>query len=69
MATEVAPGIHRLGNDLVNFYLVEDDGGTLIDAGLPGFLDQVESVLGERGRARSDVDALILTLGLTVVGS
>ena len=38
MTREVAPGIHRLGNDLVNFYVVED--GTrlaLVDAGLPGF--------------------------------
>ena len=62
MATEVAPGIHRLGNDLVNFYLVEDDGGlTLIDAGLPGFRGQVEALLGERGRALSDLDAVVLT--------
>jgi glyoxylase-like metal-dependent hydrolase (beta-lactamase superfamily II) len=62
VAAEVAPGIHRLGNDLVNFYLVEDDGGlTLVDAGLPGFRGQLESVLGDRGRALSDVDAVILT--------
>lgn len=42
---EVAPGIRRLGNELVNFYLVEDGGERmLIDAGLPGFLGQVEGV-------------------------
>jgi glyoxylase-like metal-dependent hydrolase (beta-lactamase superfamily II) len=59
---EVAPGIHRLGNDLVNFYLVEgDDGLTLVDAGLPGFRGQLESVLRERGRALRDVDAVVLT--------
>jgi glyoxylase-like metal-dependent hydrolase (beta-lactamase superfamily II) len=58
----VAPGIHRLGNDLVNFYLVEgDDGLTLVDAGLPGFLGQLESLLGDGGRALRDVDAVILT--------
>jgi glyoxylase-like metal-dependent hydrolase (beta-lactamase superfamily II) len=62
MPAEVAPGIHRLGNDLVNFYLVEDDAGlTLVDAGLPGFRGQLESVLQERGRALRDVDAVILT--------
>jgi glyoxylase-like metal-dependent hydrolase (beta-lactamase superfamily II) len=60
--TEVAPGIHRLGNDLVNFYLVEDDGGlTLVDAALPGFRGQLESLLDGGGRALRDVDALVLT--------
>ena len=27
MPTEVAPGVHRLGNEMVNCYLVEADGG------------------------------------------
>ena len=32
MATEVAPGIHRLGNEIVNFYVIEDgDGVTVAD--------------------------------------
>jgi glyoxylase-like metal-dependent hydrolase (beta-lactamase superfamily II) len=62
MATEVAPGIHRLGNELVNFYLVEDGQGlTLVDAGLHGFLGQLEAFLRERRRTLSDVDAVILT--------
>jgi glyoxylase-like metal-dependent hydrolase (beta-lactamase superfamily II) len=62
MATEVAPGIHRLGNDIVNFYLVEADGGlTLVDAGLPSFEGQLESFLRERGRTVADIDALLLT--------
>ena len=39
MPTEVAPGVHRLGNEMVNFYLVEADGGlTLVDAGPAGVL-------------------------------
>jgi glyoxylase-like metal-dependent hydrolase (beta-lactamase superfamily II) len=59
---EVAPGIHRLGNDLVNFYLVEDDSGlTLVDAALPGFRGQLESLLAGSGRALRDVDAVALT--------
>jgi glyoxylase-like metal-dependent hydrolase (beta-lactamase superfamily II) len=62
MATEVAPGIHRLGNEIVNFYLVEDgDGLTLVDAGLPGFRSQLEAFLRERRRVLADVDAVILT--------
>ncbi len=62
MATEVAPGIHRLGNEFVNFYLVEADGGlTLVDAGLPAFHEQLETFLRERGRAIADIDALLLT--------
>ena len=61
MATEVAPGIHRLGNDIVNFYLVEDgDGLTLVDAGVPGFRAQLDEVLGGRR-----VDAVLLTHGHT----
>lgn len=59
---EVAPGVHRLGNDIVNYYLVEADGGlTLVDAGLPGFRDQLEEVLRTRSRTLADLDALVLT--------
>jgi glyoxylase-like metal-dependent hydrolase (beta-lactamase superfamily II) len=62
MATEVAPGVHRLGNEMVNFYLVEADGGlTLVDAGLPGFYGQLEELLRSRGRTVADIDALLLT--------
>jgi len=59
---EVAPGIHRLGNALVNFFLVEGDGGlTLVDAALPGFRGQLEGLLRDRGRTLADVDAVLLT--------
>jgi glyoxylase-like metal-dependent hydrolase (beta-lactamase superfamily II) len=59
---EVAPGIHRLGNELVNFYLVEGDGGLLlVDAALPGFLGQLEALLREQRRTLANVDAVLLT--------
>jgi glyoxylase-like metal-dependent hydrolase (beta-lactamase superfamily II) len=62
MATEVAPGIHRLGNQIVNFYVLEDgDGLTVLDAGLPGFLGQLQALLRERGRGLGDVAAVVLT--------
>lgn len=62
MATEVAPGVHRLGNEMVNFYLVEADGGlALIDAGLPAFYDELEALLRARGRRVAEIDALLLT--------
>ena len=62
MPTEVAPGVHRLGNEMVNFYLVEADGGlTLVDAGLPAFYAQLEELLRSRGRTVADIDALLLT--------
>jgi glyoxylase-like metal-dependent hydrolase (beta-lactamase superfamily II) len=54
---EVGPGIHRLGNDYVNFYVVEDGGDLmLIDAGLPGFRGRLDAFL--RGRR---VGAVLLT--------
>ena len=62
MPTEVAPGIHRLGNELVNFYLVEGEGGlTLVDAAVPTFRDQLEVLLREQRRTLASVDAVALT--------
>jgi glyoxylase-like metal-dependent hydrolase (beta-lactamase superfamily II) len=59
---EVAPGVHRLGNAFVNYYLVEDGPGlTLVDAGLPGFLDGLAALLRERGRRLAEIDAVVLT--------
>lgn len=59
---EVAPGVHRLGNEMVNFYVVEADGGiVVVDAGLPGFYDQLEAFLRSRGRTVADVDSVLLT--------
>ena len=58
---EVAPGVFRLGDEVVNFYLVDtDEGLVLVDAGLPthssAFLDAVSRV---GGRLR----AVLLTHG------
>ena len=62
MTTEVAPGVHRLGNAVVNFYLVEDgDGLTLVDAGIPRMQRNAEAALAARGRTLADLDAIVLT--------
>jgi glyoxylase-like metal-dependent hydrolase (beta-lactamase superfamily II) len=60
--TQIAEGVHRLGDDLVNLYLVEDGGRlTLVDAGLPAHRSQLESYLPTIGRTLADVEAVILT--------
>jgi glyoxylase-like metal-dependent hydrolase (beta-lactamase superfamily II) len=59
---EVAPGVHRLGTDLVNFYAISDgDRVTIVDSGLPGFSAQIEPALAAIGHALAQVEALVLT--------
>jgi glyoxylase-like metal-dependent hydrolase (beta-lactamase superfamily II) len=59
---QVAPGVRRLGSPLVNFYLVEEQGRfTLVDAGIPGYFDQVPRALHEAGATLHDVEAVVLT--------
>ena len=54
--------MHRLGNEYVNSYLIEDGNRmTLVDGGLPGFRTQLEAYLRSRGRSIADIDAVILT--------
>jgi glyoxylase-like metal-dependent hydrolase (beta-lactamase superfamily II) len=60
--TELVPGVHRLGSDVVNWYVVEADGRlTVVDAGLPAFWDQFAPALARIGRSPDDVAALVLT--------
>jgi glyoxylase-like metal-dependent hydrolase (beta-lactamase superfamily II) len=54
--------VHRLGDDVVNFYLVEHpDGLVLVDAGLPGHLGRLEAHLAGSGHALRDIRAVVLT--------
>lgn len=56
------PGVHRLGDGMVNFYLVEDSGGlVLVDAGLPGHWDSLAALLSGLGAAPGDIRAVLLT--------
>jgi glyoxylase-like metal-dependent hydrolase (beta-lactamase superfamily II) len=61
---DVAPGVHRIEDAFVNFYVVEDGGRlTVVDAGHPLSWGPLEDALGELGRSVADIDALVLTHG------
>jgi glyoxylase-like metal-dependent hydrolase (beta-lactamase superfamily II) len=60
----LAPGLHRIGSDIDNIYLVEDASGvTIIDAGLPGHWREVQQELTELGRSLNEVRGIVLTHG------
>ncbi len=62
----LAPGLHRIGNGLVNSYLVDDGGQvTVVDAGMPGQYADLVRELAAMGRSVSDVRAVVLTHGDT----
>lgn len=59
---EIAPGIRRLGEGLVNVYLLEEAGAvTIVDAGAPGYWKHLPAELAAMGRSLDDVRALVLT--------
>lgn len=61
---ELAPNLHRIGNDIVAVYLITDaDGVTVIDAGLPGHYRDLVRELAFMGRTIADVRGVILTHG------
>ncbi|MDQ1123182.1 MBL fold metallo-hydrolase [Microbacterium trichothecenolyticum] len=61
---QLAPSLHRLGNDIVASYLIATpDGITLIDAGLPGMFSDLKRELDAIGRPIDDIRAVILTHG------
>lgn len=58
----IAPGVIRLGNRFVNWWLITTaEGVVVVDAGLPGHLAHLERCLGDRGLSLQDVDACLLT--------
>jgi glyoxylase-like metal-dependent hydrolase (beta-lactamase superfamily II) len=61
---EIAPRIRRLGEGLVNSYLVEDGGAvTIVDAGAPAYWDDLPAELATLGRSLTDVRSVVLTHG------
>jgi glyoxylase-like metal-dependent hydrolase (beta-lactamase superfamily II) len=56
--------VHRLGDGMVNFYLVEDDDGlVLVDSGLPGHYAMLLDRLAGIGRTVGEIRAVLLTHG------
>ena len=61
---EVAPRIRRIGDEIVNSYLVEDGGAvTIVDAGAPAYWSELPSELAAIRRTLADVRAIVLTHG------
>jgi glyoxylase-like metal-dependent hydrolase (beta-lactamase superfamily II) len=62
----LAPGLHRIGNDIVAAYLVvTPDGVTVVDAGLAGHWRELVAELKALGRTPDDVRGVVLTHGDT----
>ena len=60
----LTPALHRVGNGLVNSYLIDDAGQvTIVDAGMPGQHADLVRELSAMGRSTSDVRAIVLTHG------
>jgi glyoxylase-like metal-dependent hydrolase (beta-lactamase superfamily II) len=60
----LAPSLHRLGEEIVGCYLVEEAGAvTIIDAGVPAYYAELTAELAAMGRTIDDVRALVLTHG------
>jgi glyoxylase-like metal-dependent hydrolase (beta-lactamase superfamily II) len=61
---ELAPGLHRIGNDIVAVHLIVTDAGiTVIDAGLPGHWRELTAELEGLGRSVTDIRGVVLTHG------
>lgn len=61
---QIAPHLHRIGNDIVAAYLVvTPQGVTIIDAGLPGHWRDLTAELATIGRSLGDVKGVVLTHG------
>lgn len=57
-----APGVHRLGERLVNWFVIEEGGRlTIVDAGNPKQYGQLPSLLDSLGRRVTDIEAIVLT--------
>lgn len=61
---EVADGVHRYADGLVNWYVVEDGRAlTVIDTGWPRSWPRIEQAVTGLGRTLADVRAVVLTHG------
>lgn len=62
LTQEVGPGVHRVADGIVNWYVVSEGGEVaLYDAGWPRSWPRVEAALGELGHSPADISAVVLT--------
>ncbi|AGF73777.1 MBL fold metallo-hydrolase [Corynebacterium halotolerans] len=62
LITDVAEGVHLIQHANVNCWLLEDDDGlTLVDAGLPGTWSELEDGVNTLGHRLEDIRTLVLT--------
>jgi glyoxylase-like metal-dependent hydrolase (beta-lactamase superfamily II) len=60
----LAPSLHRLGEEIVGCFIIEEAGEvTIIDAGVPAYYSDLAAELAAMGRTIEDVRALVLTHG------
>jgi glyoxylase-like metal-dependent hydrolase (beta-lactamase superfamily II) len=60
----LATSLHRIGDDHVSCYLVEEAGEvTIVDAGVPAFYGDLVAELASMGRTIEDVRAVVLSHG------
>jgi len=61
---QLAPHLHRIGNDIVAAYLVDaPEGITVIDAGMPGHWRDLQAELKAMGKSLDDIKGVVLTHG------
>jgi glyoxylase-like metal-dependent hydrolase (beta-lactamase superfamily II) len=61
-ASLTPPAVHRLGDDMVNFYIVEEpEGLVLVDSGLPAHWGALRDHLASSGAVPGDIKAVLLT--------
>lgn len=59
---QIGDRIHRVGGAYVNFYVIEDGGRlTVVDAGLPGYCDDLDQLIRRNGWSVTDIEAILLT--------
>lgn len=61
---QVAPGVHRCADGLVNWYLLEEAGELLlIDSGWPSSWSRIVAAVDQLGRKPTDLRSVLLTHG------
>jgi len=61
---QVAPGVHRYADGLVNWYLVDDGGELLlVDSGWPSSWSRIVAAVEQLGRRPADLRSVLLTHG------